>query len=390
MIVEQERATTLNREIGRIFHSYQQPTALFIGGIHGNEQTGIEAIHHVFKEIEEKNIPVHGNIIGVRGNLKAIEQNERYISNDLNRAFTEENLQHISSQDQNNLQAEDEEVVVLKSILDQVIEKSKAPVLFMDLHTTSSYSSPFTIIDDTLRNRNASNALPVTKVLGISEKIHGTVLSYYGDKGPVSVVFEAGQHFERSSIDRHIAAIWLSLIKFGIIQKESINYKYQYQLLQEAAKKAPKIVETFMRFALNDEDSFHMKAGYSNFKKVKQGEVLAVHNGKEITSPENCMVFMPLYQDQGQDGFFLVNPISRFWISFSRLLRQQKMDQVITVFPGIKKSTSQENTYVVNTKIASFRALDLLHLLGFRKKFSEDHLLYVSRLPYDLEGPWGD
>ena len=380
------RKTT--RKIGEIFTSYDLPTAVFVGGIHGNEQTGIEAVKVVLQEIKDKQLTVQGNIIGIHGNLKAIDRNERYINNDLNRAWTNDNIQRICNQDY--LENEDEEALALKQLLDEIIAEANASVLFMDLHTTSSYSSPFTIIDDTIRNRDASNALPVTKVLGISEKIQGTLLSYYGDKGPISIVFEAGQHFERSSIDRHIAAIWLSLVQHGIILKEEINYQHQYQLLKTAAKAAPKLVETTMRYALNDEDSFVMKAGYSNFKQVSEGEVLAVHNGKEIESPENCMVFMPLYQNQGQDGFFLVKSISNFWITISRFLREQKLDRIITLFPGIAKANHLENTYVVNTKVASYRALDFLHLLGYRQTSTAENLLYVSRLPYDIIGPWDD
>lgn len=386
MLVDKQIAINTKREIGKIFKSYDLPTALFIGGIHGNEQTGIIALNDVLNEIEERKIQVKGNILCIRGNLQAIEKKERYISSDLNRAWTSENLERIARLKQPTF--EDREVIQLKSYLDNVINSAKAPVLFMDLHTTSSYSTPFTIIEDTLRNRNISSALPITKVLGINEKIKGTILSYYGDQGPVTMVYEAGQHFERSSTDRHIAAIWLTLVEFGMISKEDINYSHQFQLLKHAANTSPSLVETTMRFALNDEDSFTMMAGYTNFKEVKKGEVLAVHNGKEIKSPETCLVFMPLYQNQGQDGFFLVKPISKFWIHLSRFLRKQKLDKIITLFPGIKKAEQIENTYVVNTQIASYRALDFLHLLGFRKTVSSGKLLYVSRLPYDIIGPW--
>ena len=322
----------------------------------------------------------------MRGNLQAIQKNERFIDRDLNRAWTEQNLLEILENGKNT--AEAKEVRELKSVLDLLIERANAPVLMMDFHTTSSYSSPFVILDDTLRNRKTAEKLPVTKVLGLLERLEGTILGYYGDKGPVTLVFEAGQHVEQVSVDRHVSAMWLSLIDFGIINEEDIDFSFHRDVLKRAAKEAPKLVETTLRYALNEGDSFTMQKGFSNFTAVKKGDLLASHNGHKVYAPRNAMVFMPLYQEKGTDGYFLVNGISTAWLWFSKVLRKNKWSRLITVLPGITQHQSKEDTYIVNTEIASFRALDFLHLLGFRQERRHKHLLYVSRLPYDLKGPW--
>lgn len=379
--------TTVNREIGKIFTSYEQPTAILLGGIHGNEQSGIEAIQTVFQEIQQKNIPLKGNLIGLRGNLKAVQANERYIDEDLNRMWTKSRLNDIQREIDKSSEAD--EVRELRQELDTVIRQSKADVFMMDLHTTSSFSSPFAIIDDTLRNRKIASALPVTRVLGIMEKLDGTILGYYGDKGPITLVFEAGQHFEKESIQRHTAALWLSLVQFGILDKEAIPYDEYYKFLFQSSAQAPQLVETIERFALRPTDYFQMKPGFTNFSKVEKGDLLAEYNGDEIHANQNCYVFMPLYQNKGQDGFFLVKPVSLFWLAISKWLRKMKADRYLTLLPGIKKHPKNENAFLVNTAIAWFKTIEILHLLGFRKVKKADQTLIISRLPYDLKGPWG-
>jgi succinylglutamate desuccinylase len=49
-----------------------------------------------------------------------------------------------------------------------------------------------------------------------------------------------------------------------------------------------------------------MQPGYKNFQPIKKGELLAQQNGKPIYSEWDAYIFMPLYQKQGNDGFFVV------------------------------------------------------------------------------------
>jgi succinylglutamate desuccinylase len=49
-----------------------------------------------------------------------------------------------------------------------------------------------------------------------------------------------------------------------------------------------------------------MHPGFTNFQKVKKGELLAHDNKGEIICPHVGLILMPLYQKQGEDGFFLI------------------------------------------------------------------------------------
>ena len=52
-----------------------------------------------------------------------------------------------------------------------------------------------------------------------------------------------------------------------------------------------------------------MKEGYENFQKIEKGELLAEQNGEKVYSEWDAYIFMPLYQSQGNDGFFVVQDV---------------------------------------------------------------------------------
>lgn len=384
-MIENKQYSPYNRWIYRKEKDSHLPSILFIAGIHGNELSGIKAIQRVITEIENKQMTLRGSMYALCGNLQAIQAGERFIDKDLNRAWSSRNLQNIAKMNLQN--AEDAEVKELKQIMDELLRR-QSPLAMVDLHTTSSVSPPFAIFDDSLRNRALANELPVPKVLGIIERLQGTILGYYGDKGPITLVFEAGQHDALSSIDFQESAIWISLAHMQLLDKQDIDYVFHQNRLKQASKGSPELVETTLRYALKPNDSFAMQPGFVNFSPVKKGQLLAIHNNENVFAQEDGYVFMPLYQKKGEDGFFMVRKISPFWIKLSEWLRKRNLDKYVTFFPGVKKDTNRENAYIVNTKTARFRALDFLHLLGFRKQKKINDQLFVSRIPYDLKGPW--
>ena len=53
-----------------------------------------------------------------------------------------------------------------------------------------------------------------------------------------------------------------------------------------------------------------MRPDYKNFQRIKKGEKLAFDDSEEVSSPDDGLILMPLYQKRGEDGFFLVKEIS--------------------------------------------------------------------------------
>ena len=52
-----------------------------------------------------------------------------------------------------------------------------------------------------------------------------------------------------------------------------------------------------------------MYPNYKNFQRISSGEIIAEDNEGPIEAPEDALLLMPLYQSQGEDGFFLIKKL---------------------------------------------------------------------------------
>ena len=49
-----------------------------------------------------------------------------------------------------------------------------------------------------------------------------------------------------------------------------------------------------------------MKPNITNFQVVKKGELLGYDVNGDVLSPFNGKILMPLYQEQGNEGFYII------------------------------------------------------------------------------------
>ena len=125
-----------------------------------------------------------------------------------------------------------------------------------------------------------------------------------------AIVFEAGIHDDPASIQKHEAMIWLVLGMSGAIDEKYIpNYKGCFTLLQGLSEHPHKVFNILYRHNVEDNSKFEMLPGFINFQVVEKGMVLATENGQPVTAPYSGNIFMPLYQDQGADGFFIIERV---------------------------------------------------------------------------------
>jgi hypothetical protein len=91
---------------------------------------------------------------------------------------------------------------------------------------------------------------------------------------------------------------------------------------------------------------------------------------------------MPLYQQQGDDGFFIVREIRTFWLHLSAWTRRLGLERIVHWLPGVHSKPGADDSFVVDRRVARWYALELLHLLGFRRHgLLGDRYLEVSRRP---------
>ena len=307
----------MSRIIGELGGTKKGPLIILIGGLHGNELKGIEAIERVFNKVKEDNLEVRGKIIGLRGNKKAIEKKERYIDYDLNRCWTEEHIQHLS--ESHYVFAEDDEVLELNGIFEGLSSYESTKKICVDLHTTSSDNGNFIVVPEITSDDPVINALKLPLILDLEKHITGTLLKYLTKKGYLAFAFEGGLIGSEVAVELHTAGIWEILLSSGAVSPDRINGIMQIgTLLQTFAAELPHKLRVRHHYWITEEDDFRMKPGYLNFQKVKAGEVIARDRNGPIQIPMDGMIFMPLYQRSGNDGFFVVeelDPLKRIDLS---------------------------------------------------------------------------
>lgn len=306
------------RIIGAYSGQEKGPLLIGIGGMHGNEPAGLQALDILFKLLElepESNPDFHfrGRFVGLRGNVQAIAQGVRYIEKDLNRQWRPENVDRIRSSPMENLQAEDLEVrELLEAIHREIEDYQPEKVVLLDLHTTTAYGGIFAIATDDPESIKIAVELHAPVITGLLDGIQGTSLHYFNTqqigRETVAVCFESGQHNETLSVNRAIAAIINCMRTIGCVVADHVENRHD-SLLIEYSRGLPKVSSLITCHAIAPEDEFSMLPDYKNFQEVRAGEILAYDKRGAIRAPEDGCILMPLYQKQGSDGFFLIKPI---------------------------------------------------------------------------------
>lgn len=374
----------LRRVIGQV-GGETGPTLICIAGIHGNEVAGVRALRRVFRTLDRQRPTLHGHVVGLAGNLAALARQRRYIDRDFNRQWTTQRLRSLDSPaDDTDEPTEYGEVRELLAKLEQLTTGARGEVVVLDLHTTSSESGPFIVMGDTPKNRAFAMQFPVPIILGLEEHLDGTLSEYLTDRGHVALTLEAGQHDSPAAVDAAEAAIWIALAATGILADDPIRPALAaHQTLVNQAEALPRVLEVRHRHPVAPGDGFRMQPGFKNFDLIEVGQLLAKDRRGTIRSSCAGRMLMPLYQELGSDGFFIVREFRPIWLKISALLRQLRVDAIAHWLPGISRHRDRPDTLVVDRKIAHWRTLEVLHLLGFRKHRALRNVLLVSRRRHD-------
>ncbi len=369
----------LRRVVGRVEGSSPDPTLVCIAGLHGNEPAGIAAFRRVLESLSETRTNLSGRLIGIAGNLKALAQGRRYIDADLNRRWTLQQMRSIGQRLGSPQEyAEDRERYALVMELERVFDSANS-VFFLDLHTTSGPGVPFAAIGDTLPNRRFAKPFPVPTILGLEEQLDGTISEFLTGRGHVALTLEAGQHDSPAAVDNAEAAIWIALASAGLLDAGDARVVRSQSVLAQNSNSAPRFLEVRYRHAISPVDRFEMAPGFESFDLIRPGQLLGRDRDGEVRSRWSGRILMPLYQELGDDGFFIIREFKPVWLRLSAFLRHLRADAVVHWLPGITRHPTRDNTLIVDRRIARWHSLEVLHLLGYRRMRGAGNALLVSR-----------
>ncbi|MDH3284837.1 MAG: succinylglutamate desuccinylase/aspartoacylase family protein [Acidobacteriota bacterium] len=372
------------RVIGHFRGEQPGPMMLVVGGMHGNEPAGVLACRRALDRLERVGTKrFRGDFVAVVGNMRALSRGVRFLHKDLNRQWTSEIVAHLRAGGASAAAEEIEQIELLDTI-DSYDRQARGPLIFTDLHTSSAEGAPFVTIGDTLRNRSFALNFPLPVILGLEEQIDGALLEYMNNQGHVTFGFEAGQHDNEESVRFKEAALMLGFVFSGQVDRDDLPaFDELHQALDSARRGVPRIVEVRYRHAIKDSDRFKMRPGFSNFDSVKKGQPLADDVGGVIRAPMSGRILLPLYQGQGDDGFFICRRVNPFWLRVSRWLRHMRVYRYVARLPGVAQHPERKGTLVVDTRWARFFPLQIFHLLGYRKLRRHGSLLLVTRRRFD-------
>ncbi len=324
--------------IGWVEGVSEGPLLLCVGGLHGNEPAGVRALEALIDQVRARRGAMKGDFVAAVGNTGALAAGRRFLSYDMNRAWTEGRIDlsrngHApagghrraavdSSPSRRGVHPlrgrrvsapspEDLEMVRLLHLLDVIAERRRGPVHVLDLHTTSGRGGTFTTTADLARNRRFAMEIPVPLVLGLDEHLEGTLLGYLDQLAYTTTVCECGQHQEPRAVTRARAAVWLAVRAAGLLPETAIpEARRSFRIMRAARDHLPQVFETVHRHPVTSADRYRTRPGFGNFQLIRAGQIVGDDRHGEVAAPLSGRLLMPLYQELGEDGFFVVREVA--------------------------------------------------------------------------------
>lgn len=364
----------ISRTIGDHRAAATGPTLVVVGGLHANEPAGIEAAQRVHAAISGGSLRLNaGRFKSLRGNLAALAADTdvmpRYIDEDLNRAFVDD------LECEGESSAEQRQRAEIAAEFDTIAAASAEPVYLLDLHTVSSESPPFVVLEDSLAARAFTSAFPLPRILGLEEELRGLMIDEATQRlGWVACIAESGLHRDPRSADVHEALIMLALESLGMIDPgaKASTGESPREVASAAAGMLARQVYDFRQRVRISHESFAMQPEAAAFTRVRaRRTVLATEDARPITAEADGLLFMPNRQRDrrvGDDGFFVVQRIGRFWLSVSVLLRRWEFLHKLLplLLPGVRRRLGDPGAIIVAPEYAAVLRREILHLLGYR------------------------
>ncbi len=300
----------MSRVIGRVSSDVPGPTLVCTGGLHGNEPAGIAALQSVVAKLQKTQLLARGDFVALAGNLKALANGKRFLARDLNRHWRPHALRGTLAFRSHDSSEDDEQYELAREMTD-AFGRARGEIYLLDVHTTSGEGKPFVVIADSLKSRKFALQFPNPLVLGLAEHLDGTLISCVTNLGHAAVAFEGGQSDSPASTDTLEAAIWVALDSAGLLNTRNGTASQARNALSQAAGGLPQVVEILHRHAIAAGDGFRMLDGHEGFDAIEPGQLLATDAGGDISAPVGGYLLMPLYQKQGNDGFFVAHELRK-------------------------------------------------------------------------------
>jgi succinylglutamate desuccinylase len=269
-----------------------------LGGVHGDEKTGIEVVKNLqslFASGEDK--VVQGTLTLILGNEEAIRMNQRATTpeHNLNRMFTWKHLDGPVLGFYESRRAK--ELALFLNSAD----------ISIDIHSTSVPSRPFLPCAFTPRHERVYRWFDADLVLTDPDYILGgeqsTTDEYVDSCGGTGICFETGFAGDTGRMPVVLESVSNILADQGIISgSRSLT----------PPEPSYKVYRMIRKILLTDEGFSYAGTFPEPFQEVKKGEIIGYHGKRPEIAEEDGVIAFPKAPDQwhqGHDIFFLAHRI---------------------------------------------------------------------------------
>ncbi|MHC4922511.1 MAG: hypothetical protein ACYTG4_00315 [Planctomycetota bacterium] len=142
----------------------------------------------------------------------------------------------------------------------------------------------------------------------------------------------------------------------------------------------PRVVEIRYRHHIEPSDEFRMEPGFRSFDVVETGQLLARDRNGEIRARQSGRLLMPLYQGQGEDGFFIAREVGKVHLGAAILLRRVGAARLLPLLPGVRRHPAYPDRFEVDLEKAGPITVGIFHMLGYRRLRPEgDRYVFSNR-----------
>ncbi|NRH20482.1 hypothetical protein HOO68_00350 [Candidatus Gracilibacteria bacterium] len=260
------------------------PILTIIGGTHGNETCGVQAIDSIKDTLKIK----RGKLFLIYGNIEAIEKNERQIDLNLNRMF----------RDESTFTTLEKETIEYKRSR-EIIPYLDASDASLDLHSSPSIGSPAFIICE-------SNCAPVVedfpfdiRCYGFTDMEPGGTDGYMNSRGKIGICVECGNHNAPDAVEKALMSVEKFLQYFDMIDIQDSGIP----------KKSQEIFVAKYAYKTLTED-FRIVKIFSDFEDVESGQIIGYDGSEGVFVEYSGKILFARDRNQiGVEGFVVISSI---------------------------------------------------------------------------------
>jgi succinylglutamate desuccinylase len=284
------------------FGSGLHDRSLFIcSALHGDEVGSIPAILRIIDDIKNKNIEFGGIITLALGNIEAIKNNKRFVTEDMNRIFNKSSTDTVDA----------ERVQEIKKLI-------TSHSIFIDLHQTiGPTKSPFYVIRGAEENMQLATiiaAAPLAMLVEVeaNDKARMTSTAFAATQNITSFTLELSQKGYSVKAEE-LAYSAISKIIHTVNTHAISTWKHL------ASQKKPLEVITIEYTHEFTDPAMRLYPGLINGEFYKKDFELGEYKGQKILAPFDGYIFFPKYPPRDKDQNAL-SPLPSHLFEFGKVV----------------------------------------------------------------------